>query len=186
MTGFTMVEVLVTLVILAIGLLGIAALQVVGLRSTGGSENRTQTTVYLDDLAERLRANSETIYATGRYNPSVVLNGTACAAPTTYCSDNYNGAAVAAAACTRAQMVAFDETEWFCGVWRDGAAQGGFNTMPGATAVIACLDSDTTDAAACTTHSPLTITLQWTERNPEQGTGGAATAPQILTTTIQP
>ncbi|MEW5754838.1 MAG: type IV pilus modification protein PilV [Pseudomonadota bacterium] len=186
MAGLTLVEILVTLVILAIGLLGLAALQVVGMRSTGASENRTQATVYLDDLAERLRANSDAIYAAGMYNPAVVLNGAACAAPATYCSDNFNGAAVAGAACSPAQMATFDQTEWYCGVWRDGVARGGFNTLAGASATILCNDADAADAAPCSVRSPLTITLQWTERAVEQGTGGPDTTTQTLTTTIQP
>ena len=55
--GFTMVEAMVALVVLAVGMLGIAGLYVTTLRSGGGAIYRTQAVNLASDLADRIRAN---------------------------------------------------------------------------------------------------------------------------------
>jgi type IV pilus assembly protein PilV len=55
--GFTLVEVLVTLVILSVGLLGIAALHTASLRNNLDSALRSQASALADDIADRMRAN---------------------------------------------------------------------------------------------------------------------------------
>jgi type IV pilus assembly protein PilV len=55
--GFTMVEVLVALVVLAIGLLGIAALYLNSLQSGRTAIYRTQAVNLAADLADRIRSN---------------------------------------------------------------------------------------------------------------------------------
>ena len=55
--GFTLLEVLVAMVLLAIGLLGVARLQVFGLQNTGNAYFRTQASALLTELVERVRAN---------------------------------------------------------------------------------------------------------------------------------
>jgi type IV pilus assembly protein PilV len=55
--GFTLVETLVALVVLSIGLLGIAALYVESLRANRISLTRTQAVTLASDLADRMRAN---------------------------------------------------------------------------------------------------------------------------------
>jgi type IV pilus assembly protein PilV len=55
--GFTLVEVLIALVVLSIGMLGIAALYVESLRANRTSLVRTQAVSLAADLADRIRAN---------------------------------------------------------------------------------------------------------------------------------
>jgi len=55
--GFTLVEVLVTIIIMAIGLLGVAGLQLAGMRSNHSAYLRTQATIAVYDLADRMRAH---------------------------------------------------------------------------------------------------------------------------------
>lgn len=55
--GFTLVEVLVSLVILSIGLLGIASLQLSSLRWNQGASARSQATLLAYDIVDRMRAN---------------------------------------------------------------------------------------------------------------------------------
>ena len=57
--GFTLVEVLVALVIFAVGLLGIAALHIESLNAGRSALNRTQAVALASDLADRIRANRE-------------------------------------------------------------------------------------------------------------------------------
>jgi type IV pilus assembly protein PilV len=55
--GMTLVEVLVALVVLSVGLLGIAALQMTSLRNNLGAHLRSQATVLAYDITDRMRAN---------------------------------------------------------------------------------------------------------------------------------
>lgn len=56
--GLSMVEVLVAVVILAIGLLGIASTQLVALEQTNLSQKRTVATMVVSEMAARVRANN--------------------------------------------------------------------------------------------------------------------------------
>ncbi|HEX2494964.1 MAG TPA: type IV pilus modification protein PilV [Steroidobacter sp.] len=55
--GFSLVEALVALVVLGVGMLGIASLYVVTLRSSGSAISRTQAVNLASDLGDRIRAN---------------------------------------------------------------------------------------------------------------------------------
>jgi type IV pilus assembly protein PilV len=55
--GFTLLEVLIALLVLSIGLLGLAALQTTGLRSNQMASMRTQATQAAYDITDRMRAN---------------------------------------------------------------------------------------------------------------------------------
>lgn len=83
-SGFGMIEVLVALLILAIGLLGMASLQTTSLKLTSGSENRTQAIFLADDLIERIRANRE------NRNAYAVNNAAAQNCDTEFTIDNGN------------------------------------------------------------------------------------------------
>ena len=56
-TGFTLIETLVAMVVLAVGMLGIAALYIEGLRSSQASVSRTVAVNLAADMADRIRAN---------------------------------------------------------------------------------------------------------------------------------
>lgn len=55
--GFSLLEVLITLIVLAIGLLGFALLQTMNLRYTQSANQRTQATNLAYDLLDQMRAN---------------------------------------------------------------------------------------------------------------------------------
>lgn len=57
MKGFTLLEVLVALVILSVGLLGLAGLQTTGIRNNHSANLRSQATILAYDIADRIRAN---------------------------------------------------------------------------------------------------------------------------------
>jgi type IV pilus assembly protein PilV len=57
--GFTLIEILVALVVLSIGLLGVAALQLNSLRNNHSSAMRTQATFLAYDIIDRMRANRQ-------------------------------------------------------------------------------------------------------------------------------
>ena len=92
--GFTIVEVLVALVVVTVGMLGIAGLYITTLRSGGGAIYRMQAVNLASDMADRIRANRTAGLA---YTNAAANNGCAGA-----------GAIV----CTPAQMAANDLNIW--------------------------------------------------------------------------
>ena len=83
-TGFSLVEVLVTIVILLIGLLGLAGLQGRALTSQMEAYQRSQALILLKDMVDRIHSNRKnaTQYVTANplgtgYNGSAVLSCTA-------------------------------------------------------------------------------------------------------------
>jgi len=58
--GFTLVEVLIALLVLSIGMLGIAALYLESLRASRSALVRTQAVTLAADIGDRIRANRDT------------------------------------------------------------------------------------------------------------------------------
>lgn len=65
--GFTLIEILVAILVLSIGLLGLAGLQATGLQSNHSGYLRSQATIFAYEMADRLRANRSTAIS-GSYN----------------------------------------------------------------------------------------------------------------------
>jgi type IV pilus assembly protein PilV len=55
--GFSLIEVLISIVILSVALLGTAALTAASLKNTNGSYYRSLATILADDMLDRMRAN---------------------------------------------------------------------------------------------------------------------------------
>jgi len=68
--GITLVEVLVALLVLSIGLVGLAALQLNGLRFNHSAFLRTQSTVFAYDIIDSMRANRDQARG-GGYNVAI-------------------------------------------------------------------------------------------------------------------
>lgn len=65
--GFTLLEVLIALVVLSIGLLGLASMQANGLKQNHSAYLRSQAVTYAYDILERMRANHASAVA-GNYS----------------------------------------------------------------------------------------------------------------------
>jgi type IV pilus assembly protein PilV len=81
-SGFTLIEVLVALIVLSIGLLGVAGMQITGLRANQSAGSRTQASYLADDIIDRMRANN-TSARNGDYNIATMggtVTGTTTAA----------------------------------------------------------------------------------------------------------
>jgi type IV pilus assembly protein PilV len=96
MSGFTMLEMLVSLVILSVGLLGVAILQTKGQQFNHNSYLYTQASYLAYDIMDRIRAN-EPAAKTGSYQKQL---------PTELSSD------CTKQTCTSGQMVDFDLYSW--------------------------------------------------------------------------
>ncbi len=76
--GVGMVEVLVAMLLLAVGVLGYAALQVRAVEATGEALNRSQAMIILRTLAENMRVNStvQSTYTTAVHTYSTLTSST--------------------------------------------------------------------------------------------------------------
>lgn len=97
--GFSMIEVLVTLLIISLALLGTAGLQAYSMRLNQGGQFRTQAVFLVADLAERIEANKAAAVA-GSYQ---VANSSVPIAASTACID---------AACAPTALAGFDLAQW--------------------------------------------------------------------------
>ena len=97
--GFTMLEVLVSVVVLSIGMLGVAGLQAVGQRNNHSAYLRSQATALAYDMIDRMRANQAGIDSNA-YNGINTL------------TNNYANPGCVAAGCTAATMADYDKWEW--------------------------------------------------------------------------
>ena len=68
--GFTLIEVMVAVIVLSIGLLGLAALQTTGLRNNHSAYYRSQATFLAYDIIDRMRANRDAATA-GNYDLAI-------------------------------------------------------------------------------------------------------------------
>ena len=153
--GFSMIEVLVTMLIVSLALLGTAGLQAYSMRLNQGGQFRSQAVFLAADLAERMEANplgatagtnytANWDYATsGAYDTSVV--NTACAV----------------GPCAPDVLANFDKSQW-----QNAVAA----TLPQASWMV-CVDanSDGVCDVGPVLSDPITytITISWVDRRTE-------------------
>lgn len=110
MRGFTLIEVMVALVILAIGLLGMATLMTQSLQSSESAYSRGQASLLAYDIIDRMRANKvldpAKPYQTFRISQATLTDDYALANPAA-CPN-----AVCAADCVGAEKAISDLTQW--------------------------------------------------------------------------
>jgi type IV pilus assembly protein PilV len=79
--GYTMVEVLVALAVLAVGLLGLAALQTTGIRFSNQSYQYTQAVMLASDIIDRMRSNPTCFQGALGTCPYDSINGVTLSVP---------------------------------------------------------------------------------------------------------
>ena len=146
--GFTLIEVLVTLVILMFGLLGIAGLMAKGQRASFEAYQRHQALAIANDMAERMRANRSqaTAYAAGAPLATPLGDGSAFATLSPIASITDCGAST----CSTANLVTYDLAQW------DGLLTGYAETQTASGARVGgivgargCIEETANTAATC-------------------------------------
>jgi len=129
-SGFAMLEVLISIFVLAIGLLGLAGLQLTNAQNNHSAQLRSQATLFAYDMLDRVRANP-VAFGAGTYNLPGATVDADCLTTT---------------GCTPAEMAGNDMYEWTASAYNSSIA----NILPNGQTVI-CIDStfnDGTSAAA--------------------------------------
>ena len=157
-----MLEILITILIIAIAMLGAAGLQLYAMRVNKGGQSRTQAIFLASNIAERMEANKPAAVA-GSY--VLAGNGTPAALPAID--------PCVAAACTSAQLAARDLNQWENAI---------VALLPQATSWQICIDANADNVcdAVQTPANPITykIVINWTERtsNTSYAASDAATS----------
>ncbi len=144
--GFSLVEVMVSVLVLSGGLLGLAFLQAQGMKFNAEAYQRTQATVLAYDIIDKLRANAIAAQG-GAYD--VATNSaaqTAATAPSFLACDTPDGSVP----CNSTQLATFDLVRWY-------AIQG--KTL----AIDTNQRATITRAAISSTLAQYTVTMYWLE-----------------------
>lgn len=118
-------EVLVAVLVVAVGVLGIAGLQLVTMQTSTGSMMRTQANQFAYNIIDRIRANPGVDYTLDVDDPAPV--------PANNCEN---------VACTPAQMADFDRAQWLTQLDDLPAGDGGIAMDGGDVVVTVRWDDD--------------------------------------------
>ena len=166
--GFTLLEVLIALLVFSLGLLGMAGLLIVSVKTNHSAYLRTQASFLAQSMADRMRANMprvwtqdyETAYPTGDTDPCT--GGTAC---------------------TRANMAIRDKAVWSTQLT---------DQLPNATANIICAQTAGVNVNAQDAENgapyagTCTLLIQWSESNLNRDAADTAPVQQTFAWVFQP
>lgn len=180
-TGFTILEVLIALVIFSIGLLGLASMQVLGLKLTTDSMHRSIATLLANDMIDRMRAN---VVAASLGTSSPYNNPTKAYTANPNCYGlTSSGSVDSTVLCDSTQMAQNDFADWYASL--QGANATGWRpailpSLPSANGVV-CIDSTPNDGTPSSPNcdnivavagKPVySIKIWWTERKDENSPG---------------
>ena len=164
--GTSLIEVLVAVVVLALGLIGVAGLQATAIGNNQLAGQYTNAATLAQNLAERMRSNREGVVA-NLYN----LAPGAAAAPPKNCAD-------AAATCNSEELAKWDLAVWYAStsskITLANVSEGPRMELPSAKLGVSC-------AGACTEDSARLITVYWdADRNGATGTNCNASSSDDL------
>ena len=146
-TGFSLVEVMVALIVMSVGLLGIAKMQALALSSTTTSRMRSLVALEAASLASTMRAD-RAYWSLETTNPLVVNIGTGVVTA----NDPNLQAATNCPSCSSPQIAANDLQDWATEI----------NSLaPGTTSVVTCTPPD--PKAPLSTPVSCQILISWTE-----------------------
>lgn len=102
-TGSSLIEILVTVVLLSFGMLSLAGMQAFTVAASKNSNNRGLAVALAADYADIVRANSAA-FAAGNYDKAAAFNANSASVPTVNAGDF-----CAFPNCTTAQLAAYDQ-----------------------------------------------------------------------------
>ncbi|MFK5947931.1 MAG: type IV pilus modification protein PilV [Methylococcales bacterium] len=151
--GTSLVEVLVALVIFSIGLLGVAGMQMMGMKTNKDSLLRTQATQLAQSIAEKMLANEAGVRA-GEYNVSNIPDATKSALGTLPALND--SLAVMPTSSTSSDIMSIqDLNKW----------QALISTLPQGTGLVSCINNTLINPQkTCSKFSQGAIIISWQER----------------------
>jgi type IV pilus assembly protein PilV len=141
--GFAMLEVIISLLIIMVGVLGLAGLQMMSINNTEAARYQSLAAMLASNMATQIQSNIAYWGASATALNITVVGATITGGPA-------SGANCNTSVCTASQMAYYDMTNW-------GAAMGG---IPGGQGAIAC-----TLPVARVSPAVCQITITWNEKN---------------------
>ena len=159
--GFSLIEVLVAVLIVAIGLVGVAGMQFVGLKGNQQSFSKNQAAHHAQALLERMRSNPDGVSSGDYVMDSASLN---CSQdPVVLCG-------LTTSNCSNEQMADYDVFSAYCGK-KDNPASGMKGGLSNASLNISC-------AGAC--RDGVTFLLGWDEQQLGDENNSSTSVPREL------
>jgi len=185
-TGFSLIEVLIAVAVLAIGLLAVAALQIQGVRQNFDSYARSQAVMLANDFVERMYANKPGADL-GNYADSDT-DAFDCATdtpPAQLCGTQSD--AETPEICTPSQIAVYDQYIVSCGYATPSGRSGGVRDLlqSGRLRVVECLDPSD-DPAPCQAGFRYRIQMSWVEQVKDGNNRSGAVVANDLVLTVQP
>ena len=154
-SGLGIIEVLVALVVVSFGVLGMASLQLTGMKHSSGGFNRSKALLFAQSMSTRIRINQIAADA-GEYAGFDSASVNCNVPPAPYCQTRPGGGATDA--CAPDELATFDEFSVSCGdVGTGGAEKGVIGSLPNGSLTVTCLDTP------CGTDSVYQVTVSWSE-----------------------
>lgn len=158
--GVSLLEVLISVLVLSVGLLGLGKLQLFSLKGSNDAHFHTVASFLAADLGDRMRIN---------------LNGVALAGyeithseSTSICSSPTPKLCFGTSFCSATELATFDLYQISCGIKKGNSVSSGLkHLLPSATMSVSC------GGVVCNTNVQHTITLNWeeTDNNDEDENG---------------
>jgi type IV pilus assembly protein PilV len=149
----TLIEVLIAAIVVAIGLLGVASMQIAALQGSNSADYRSRAVDFATALADRMHANLIAV-ADNDYLQNMDCDaGPTEAIPNCVMTPSMAGNP-AIVPCSPRQMASYD-------LYRIGCGAGVQHSLPGGDLRVSCVDTDTGDADMCSDLSPLLIRVRW-------------------------
>ena len=166
--GFSMIEVLVSLIVIGVGMLGLSGLQIASMKGTNNAHSRNVATMLVMELSDRMRANPAGV--TGGFYE----NDVKCSKDEAQCTS--------ASFCSPEQVARIDVQEIMCGVLKGGKREGGAaNLLPNGFLVV---DYGTDCDATIDLNDETSITISWRESNVHKDQAGSTQELSITTCVI--
>lgn len=165
--GVTLIELLVSVFVFAIGVLGFSALQTRSLQATYDNAQREDVVWIADSLVARIRLNNTSAL---NYVTAVSGFGATCPAnpPAPTCAEQQDGSGTGV--CTGAELAAYDVWDVLCNNVDSNDTirnSGGLGVVNGLQITLAC------QPVACPADANLDLGFTWCSKSVEAETNGA-------------
>ena len=152
--GFSLIEILVSVLIMSVGLLGLGGLQIAGVKGSSNAHYRSTAAMLAQNLGDRMRSNRAAVKK-GSYEQDLSCNTAVSACRRT------------GVECTTEQLAKFDLFEIKCGVSlgsspREGGIQ---NLLPSGDIEVSCNNK----CGVTDKRRELEIKISWSEQKLKDG-----------------
>lgn len=165
-TGFSLIEILISLVIISIGMLGLGGLQLSSLKGANNAHFRTVASLAVTDLIDRMRVNRLAVEQ-GYYLSSLGIAH--CGTPLVKVCEGANE-------CTAQELAKYDLYRVNCGVSVDSKQTGGvqYDLPQAALAITGCT------TPPCKTGDEHAIQISWNETDDDDADDDIQTRSLVL------